>query len=107
LAAGPVIGGRQIRPPPRRPNKTFPNRFRTNFRGTVELPDEQFFLFGMGRRTKLVFKAGALTCAQSSEVVRRWNVAQEFILPDQYTVVLRHEGGDETRIVEDERGGLD
>jgi hypothetical protein len=79
-------------------------RFRQEFGGARELPQEQFFLFGMGLRAKLLYKAGALTRVPSGEVIRRWTVREHFILPADYSVVVRPSEGGEVRIIEDEQG---
>lgn len=80
------------------------HRFRQAFGGARDLPDERFFLFGMGPRQKLLYQNGALVKAPSGEIIRRWTVREDFILPADYTVVIRTTDSRETRIVEDERG---
>ncbi len=77
---------------------------RNEFGGSRELPDEHFFLFGMGLRPKLIYKAGQLLDAHSGAVVRRWDVATEVIVPNDYSVRLRTAAGENVGIVEDERG---
>ena len=80
------------------------SRFRQAFGGARDLPDERFFLFGLGLRQKLLYQNGALVKALSGEVVRRWAVREDFILPADCTVVIRTTDDREARIVEDERG---
>ena len=81
------------------------DKFREDFGDARELPNEKFFLFGMGLRTKLLYKAGTLMNAASGAVIRKWDVAEEIILPHDYSVVVRmNSRRGETRIVEDERG---
>ena len=80
------------------------DRLRAEFGGTRDLPDERFFLFGMGLREKYFYRAGALLRAPGAEPVRRWDVAEEIILPADYTVILRTRAGETVRIGEDERG---
>ena len=79
-------------------------RFRQEFGGARDLPDERYFLFGLGLRQKLLYKRGVLVPAPSGAVLRRWDVREEFILPAAYAVVIRTTGGTETRIVEDADG---
>lgn len=79
------------------------DRFRSEFGGARDLPDRPFFLFGMGQRTKLLYKSGTLSNARSGEVIRRWKIAREFILPPAYAVILHLPGGDSAQIVEDEQ----
>jgi acetyl esterase/lipase len=78
--------------------------FRNEFGGTRELPEVPFFLFGMGPRTKLLYKDGALTDVASGETVERWNVEKEIILPPDYAVVIDTIDGGRIRVVEDEQG---
>ena len=79
-------------------------RFRAEFGGGRTLPDAQYFLFGMGRRTKWLYQAGALVNAQSGEAFRRWAVNDEIILPADYEVNLRTSDGRDVRIGETESG---
>lgn len=79
-------------------------RFRQTFGGARDMPDERFFLFGMGLREKLLYRKGELVKALSGEIVRRWTVREDFLLPADYTVVIRTTDNRESRIVEDERG---
>ncbi len=72
--------------------------------GVRKLPDVRFFLFGMGRRRKLIYKAGVLSDGLSGEVVRQWSVAVDTILPPAYTVSITTSEGETVRIVEDEQG---
>lgn len=77
--------------------------FRAEFGGeTFDLPDVHFFLFGMGARTKLIYKAGALTDAATGRTLRRWQVKSEAIVPPAYRVDMTTEAGAPVRIAEDE-----
>ena len=69
-----------------------------------DLPDVRFFLFGMGSRQKLIYREGRLTDGRSGEEVRRWEVAEEIIVPPAYSVYLRTRSGDSVRLFEDESG---
>jgi len=75
------------------------DQFRRDFGGAHDLPDQKFFLFGMGLRTKLLYKSGALLNAQSRQIIYQWDVSDEIILPSEYSVVLRTKGGGEVRLV--------
>ena len=79
-------------------------RFRNDFGGSHDLPDEHFFLFGLGLRTKLIYRSGALIDAQSGVVVHRWDVVEEVIVPPDYAVHLRTRASDVVGILEDEHG---
>ena len=52
------------------------------------MPDVNFFLFGMGNRTKLVYKSGILKNAVTGEILKKWNVVKEIIVPPDYSVYL-------------------
>ena len=72
--------------------------------GARALPAVRFFLFGMGNRRKLIYQDGALRDARTGETLRRWDVAEDLIVPPSYTVGLRTRDGRDVRIVEDEAG---
>lgn len=76
---------------------------RQTFTGKRDLPDIRFFLFGMGRRPKLIYHAGAIKDALTGKLLHQWKVEDEVILPHQYTVVLQTSDG-LVRVVEDELG---
>ena len=78
--------------------------FRLEYGGVRALPDAEFFLFGMGLRSKWLYQTGALMNARSGEVVRRWSVDEAVILPADYSVNLRTSDGLAVRIFEDEGG---
>ena len=78
--------------------------FHSEFGGEHKLPDERFFLFGMGLRSKFLYKAGALMDAQSGKVIRKWDVRGDVILPADYSVIMRTMNGVEVRIFETEDG---
>ncbi len=80
------------------------DRFRQEFGGTHGLPAQPFFLFGLGLRTKYLYKAGTLFHAESRTTFRQWEGGEEVILPPDYAVVLRTKTGDIVRLVEDQRG---
>ncbi len=61
--------------------------------GSYDVPDVKFFLFGMGARSKLLYRDGALSEAKSGRVLRRWKVRREIIVPPDYAVHLKTEDG--------------
>ena len=79
-------------------------QFRKEFGDTRELPAQPFFLFGMGLRTKLLYNAGTLFNAESGAVIRKWDVAEDVIVPPDYAVMLRTKTGGTVRLREDENG---
>ena len=79
--------------------------------GARELPDVTFFLFGMGARTKLLYRDGILFDARSGRELQRWKVRREIMVPPDYTVWIETEDGGSLTLREDseavwiERGG--
>jgi hypothetical protein len=65
------------------------------------LPDIPFMLFGMGARTKFLYRDGALVDLAARKEVRRFAVKDSLIVPSEYTVLLRTDRG-LVKIVEDE-----
>ena len=66
--------------------------------------ESPFYLFSMGDRQKFYYKNGGLYSFPECREVFRWNVGEEYILPDHYTVqILLSEGGKVT-IFENETG---
>jgi hypothetical protein len=80
------------------------NALRQTWKGSRELPAISFFLFGMGDRRKMIYKDGQLKDAVTEEVLRKWPVKRELILPPDYTVELETTDGRRVRIREDEAG---
>lgn len=76
--------------------------FRLEFGGSREMPDVKFFLFGMGNRTKMVYKDGILKNALTGEIFKKWNVVKEIIVPPDYSVFLTLSDGSYITIREDE-----
>lgn len=77
-------------------------RLRREYGGTRSLPAVRFFLFGMGSRTKFVYRNGKLTEALTGRTVREWRVTSERIVPSAYTVELRTADGGVVVLFEDE-----
>ncbi len=68
-----------------------------------DAPREPFFLFGMGPRRKLLYKAGRLSDARTGDILRAWDVERETISPAAYEVSLRTCNGQDVTIREDEQ----
>jgi hypothetical protein len=77
--------------------------FRAEFGGARELPETQFFLFGMGQRAKLLYKADSLVNATTGKLLRQWPVKTVTIVPPAYCVSLTTASGSSVRILEDEQ----
>ena len=69
-----------------------------------ELTDIRFFLFGMGDRLKLIYRAGRLLNAMTGNIEEQWRVQEEIIVPSEYTVHLVLTDGQIVQIREDETG---
>ncbi len=76
--------------------------FRQEFTGTRSLPAVDFFLFGMGPRTKLIYRSGVLADAKTGKAIRQWPIRSEIILPPEYSVYLTTAEGS-IAIIEDEQ----
>ena len=61
--------------------------------GSYDVPEVKFFLFGMGARTKLLYRDGILFDARNGRELQRWKVRKEIIVPPDYTVSLETEDG--------------
>ena len=75
---------------------------REEFR-VCEMPDVPFFLFGMGDRTKFVYKQGKLIESLSGNIVHEWQVAEELIVPSLYRVLIKTTDGKTVLVEEDEQ----
>ena len=96
--------------PTREPNvaslekyRTQLSALRTEFR-EYELPEASFFLFGMGNREKLIYKNGSLISVHNQKTLYKWNVKEEIIIPNDYTVFLSTTDNKKVFIYEDEKG---
>jgi len=79
------------------------NDLRNEFRA-YDMPDVKFFLFGMGNRTKIVYKDGKLINAISGKTIKEWILKSETIVPNDYLVVIETTANETIRIVETEKG---
>jgi hypothetical protein len=68
------------------------------------LPNVEFFLFGMGDRLKMIYKNGMLINAKTQKVLRRWKIKSSIIVPSEYLVHLELENGKALDIQEDSQG---
>lgn len=80
------------------------NTLYKEFGGSTDMPDVEFFLFGMGNRPKFIYKKGILKNLFTAEVAGSWDVADCIILPPEYTVELTLSNGTKVIISEDEYG---
>ncbi len=78
--------------------------FRSEFGGAYTLPPVEFYLFGMGNRTKYIFNKGSLINIQTGLPAGHWAYDSVKIIPNEYTVMLFRAAGKFIRITEDENG---
>ena len=77
---------------------------RGEFSGSDRVPEERFFLFGMGLRSKFIYKAGKLSSALDGKELESWKVQEEWIIPSDYRVILALHDGKVVSIEEDASG---
>ncbi|MDX2189241.1 MAG: hypothetical protein SFY32_05200 [Bacteroidota bacterium] len=68
------------------------------------LPGVSFFLFGMGNRSKFIYVNGKLKEALTGKIIYQWDVKNELIVPNKYSVLLQLVNGKSVRIYENEKG---
>jgi len=79
------------------------DEFRKEFRA-VDMPNVRFFLFGMGNRTKLLYKSGKLINSITGKVMAEWQVKNETIIPNDYRVNIETITDAPVSIFENEKG---
>ncbi len=79
------------------------DQLRKEFRA-VDMPDVKFFLFGMGNRTKLLYKKGKLINSITGNIVAEWQVKNETIIPNDYRVNIETISDVTVSIFENEQG---
>lgn len=70
----------------------------------IGLPHVKFFQFGMGNRTKILYKEGVLTNALSGDTLKKWKIKTEIIVPANYLVYLITTDNKKITIKEDTTG---
>lgn len=78
-------------------------QLRKEFRA-VDMLDVKFFLFGMGNRTKLLYKKGKLINSITGNIVAEWQVRNETIIPYDYRVNIETISDVTVSIIENEQG---
>jgi len=79
------------------------SEFREEF-SVADLPEVRFFLFGMGNRTKLLYKNGQLMNALTGEVLYEWKVRNDMIIPNEYRVDILTGSLKKVSVYENESG---
>ena len=80
------------------------NKLRKAYGGSYQLPKVDFYLFGMAGRDKFIYKNGELINAITGIAARKWDLEEEIIAPQNYTVALKTKAGNFVFIIEDETG---
>ena len=79
------------------------DQLRKEFRA-ADMPEVKFFQFGMGNRTKLLYKHGNLINAITGKVINEWQVKNETIIPNDYKVNIETLTDNTVSIFENEKG---
>ncbi|WP_373497170.1 hypothetical protein [Aquiflexum sp.] len=104
-----IIAG-SCKPTQREPNMESLEKYRSQLTkiraefGEYELPKATFFLFGMGNREKLLYRDGSLISVHDQKILYRWDVIEEIIIPNDYSVFLTMHDGKRIAIFENEQG---
>ena len=80
------------------------DQFRHVFGGSYSLPNSKFYLFGMGNREKLFYKNGLLYNALTNKLLYKWDVEEEIIAPNIYTVAIKTKDNKYIFLVENATG---
>ena len=112
LLLASVVWARPASPPTLYPNpeaalqlyRSNLTRFRQERPNRRNLPELSFFLFGMGDRTKYIYRSGRLLNALTGNIDEQWAVKEEVIVPSEYLVHLVLTNGSIVQIREDETG---
>lgn len=80
------------------------NRLRQEHVNHRDLPELRFFLFGMGNRTKYIYRGGRLINARTSHIQEQWATQDDVIVPSEYMVHLNLTNGGQVQIQENETG---
>ena len=63
-----------------------------------------FYFFGMGNRPKLLYQHGILYDIATNKIIKKYDIKEEIIIPNQYKVVLKDKDNNKIVIKEDESG---
>ena len=70
-----------------------------------DLSAPRFFLFGMGRNDKFIYKNGYLYDLNGA-ILYSWNIQNEEIRPSEYEVCLYLEGGKDSLLLKEDQLGI-
>lgn len=62
------------------------------------------YYFGMANRRKLIYQNNELMDIETKKVIKKFDVEEQFIIPNIYTVIIKTKNGDYIKIYEDKEG---
>ena len=75
-----------------------------NIKVAYENKSKDFYLFGMGNRTKIIYVDGILYDLKTNKKIKSYTIDKEMIVPNEYTVVLKTKDNTIVKIYENESG---
>lgn len=69
-----------------------------------QIPDTEFYLFGMGNRRKILFRENKLIDIETEEIIEQFDVDKCLIIPNEYTVLIKEKNGKFDKIFETQNG---
>ena len=65
---------------------------------------KNFYFFGMGNRKKIIFNTNRLNDIENKKVIKKWNVKDFLVIPNEYTVIIQTIDNHFIKIYENEDG---
>lgn len=62
------------------------------------------YYFGMANRRKMIYQNNKLIDLETKKIIKEFNVKEQFIIPNIYTVIIETKNGDYVKIYEDNEG---
>ena len=69
-----------------------------------DMPDIEFYFFGMGNRRKILFIDNKLIDIETKEVIEKFDVESYLIIPNEYTVLIKDKNKKYIKIFENNEG---
>ena len=69
-----------------------------------DIPNIEFYLFGLGNRRKILFKDNKLIDIESGKTIEDFGEGEYLVVPNAYTVLMKQKDGQNKKIYEDENG---
>lgn len=82
------------------------DEFISTYNATInyDIPNNNFYLFGMGNRKKILFKENKLIDIETENNIKEFNIKDYLIIPNEYTVLIKDKDGKFQKIYENEEG---